>query len=145
MKIIIKNKKARFNYHIEEKYEAGIVLAGPEIKSVREGKISINEAYISIRNMEAFLINCRISPYDQSSFHNHDPLRERKLLLNKREIQKLFQKAEKKGYTIIPLAVYINDKNKAKIEIGLCIGKKLYDKRETEKKRQTEKEIREIK
>lgn len=141
MRIILKNKKARFNYHIEEKLEAGIVLAGSEIKSIRAGKINIGEAYITVKDQEVFLINCRISPYDQASIYNHDPLRDKKLLLNRREIQKLSKKIEKKGWTIIPLSVYINDKNIAKIEIGLCIGKKYHDKRESEKKKETEREI----
>lgn len=141
MKIILRNKKAHFNYHVEERLEAGIVLAGSEIKSVRAGKINISEAYITVRDKEAYLVNCRISPYDQASIFNHNPLRDKKLLLNRREIRRLAQKTEKKGYTIIPLCIYINDNNKAKVEIGLCIGKKAYDKRDAERKRETSIEI----
>ncbi len=141
MKIISRNKKAFFNYYIEEKIESGIVLAGSEIKSVRAGKVSISEAYAVIKEKEVFLLNCRISPYDPASVFNHNPLREKKLLLKKSEIRKLAQKIERKGYTLIPLSIYIDDRNKAKIELGLCIGKKNYDKRDTERKKEIIHEI----
>ncbi len=142
MKVILRNKKAHFNYQIEERIESGIVLVGSEIKSIRAGRININEAYAVIKHNEVFLVNCRINPYDPASLFNHNPLRQRKLLLKKREIRKLAQKVERKGYTLVPLSVYINDRNKAKIEIGLCLGKKTYDKRDAERKKQIDMEIR---
>lgn len=133
----IKNKKAYFNYFIEDEIEAGIVLVGTEIKSVRKGSIDISDAYIRIKNNEAYIINMFIDKYDSGSIFNHEPSRERKLLLHKKEIKKLFEKVKKDGLTIIPLKIYIKN-GKAKLLIGLARGKKLYDKRESIKKRDLE-------
>ncbi len=133
----IKNKKAYFNYFIEDEIEAGLVLVGTEIKSVRKGSIDISDSYIRIKNNEAYIINMFIEKYDSGSIFNHDPSRERKLLLHKKEIKKLLEKVKKEGYSIIPLKVYIKE-GKAKILIGVARGKKLYDKRETIKKRDLE-------
>ena len=133
----IKNKEAYFNYFIEDEIEAGLVLVGTEIKSVRKGSIDISDSYIRIKNNEAYIINMFIEKYDSGSIFNHDPSRERKLLLHKKEIKKLLEKVKKEGYSIIPLKVYIKE-GKAKILIGVARGKKLYDKRETIKKRDLE-------
>ncbi len=133
----IKNKKAYFNYFIEDEIEAGLVLVGTEIKSVRKGSIDISDSYIRIKNNEAYIINMFIEKYDSGSIFNHDTSRERKLLLHKKEIKKLLEKVKKEGYSIIPLKVYIKE-GKAKILIGVARGKKLYDKRETIKKRDLE-------
>ena len=126
----IKNKKAYHNYFIEEEYEAGIELLGTEIKSVRKGSIDISDAYVRIKDNEAYIINMFIEKYEGGSIFNHEPNRERKLLLHKREIKKIYEKVKKEGFTLIPLKVYIKNE-KAKILIGLCKGKKLYDKRES--------------
>lgn len=133
----IKNKKAYFNYFIEDEIEAGLVLVGTEIKSVRKGSIDISDSYIRIKNNEAYIINMFIEKYDSGSIFNHDPSRERKLLLHKKEIKKLLEKVKKEGYSIIPLKVYIKE-GKAKLLIGVARGKKLYDKRENIKKRDLE-------
>ncbi len=130
----IKNRKARFNYFIEKTYEAGIVLSGTEIKSIRKGSANFNDAYISINNGEAFIKNMYIAKYEEGNRFNHDERRDRKLLLHKNEIRKLQSEVETAGYTIVPLRLYFNG-NYAKIEIALAKGKKLYDKRETIKKR----------
>ncbi len=130
----IKNRKARFNYFIEKTYEAGIVLSGTEIKSIRKGSANFNDAYISINNGEAFIKNMYIAKYEEGNRFNHDERRDRKLLLHKNEIKKLQSEVETAGYTIVPLRLYFNG-NYAKVEIALAKGKKLYDKRETIKKR----------
>jgi len=127
-KLIANNKKAFHDYFIEDKYEAGIVLAGTEVKSLRMGKCSIKEAFIQIRGGEMFIQNMHISPYEKGNIFNRDPLRERKLLLHKREIAKLAGQVAQKGYTIVPLQVYLKE-GRVKVEIGLAKGKKLYDKR----------------
>ncbi len=135
----IKNKKAYFNYFIETEYEAGIVLKGTEIKSIRKGSANITDSYVRIKNNEAFIINMYIAKYEQGNQFNHDERRERKLLLNKKEILKLKSGVMQEGYNIIPLKLYIH-KGKAKILIGLAKGKKLYDKREVIKARDLERE-----
>ena len=134
MKIIASNKKAYHEYFIHDTYEAGLVLTGTEIKSIRASKANINDAYISIKNNEAFIIGMHISKYDMGNIFNHKETRDRKLLLHKKEILKLSQKIQLKGLTIIPLKLYI-DKGLAKLEIGVAEGKKLYDKREDLKKK----------
>lgn len=139
MKMEIKNKKAYHNYFIEEEYEAGIELLGTEIKSVRKGSIDMSDAYVRIKDNEAYIINMFIEKYEGGSIFNHEPNRERKLLLHKREIKKIYEKVKKEGFTLIPLKVYIKNE-KAKILIGLCKGKKLYDKRESIKIRDLERE-----
>lgn len=137
MKIVCKNRKARFNYSILEKEEAGIVLSGSEVKSIRKGSININDAYCKNKNSELYLTNSYIAPYEMGGYLNHEPLRERKLLLHKKQIDRLIGKITEKGLTLVPLSVYFNQKNIVKIEIGLVKGKRLYDKRETIKERES--------
>ncbi|MCM8829845.1 MAG: SsrA-binding protein SmpB [Candidatus Omnitrophica bacterium] len=136
----LENKKAYFNYEILEKLEAGIVLKGPEVKSLREGRGSIKEAFGRIENGGVFLHNFYITPYP-ASFEKPDPLRKKKLLLDKREIKRLSRKLEEKGLTLIPLAVYFNKRGLVKVEIALAKGKKLYDKREKIKGRDVQRDI----
>ena len=128
IKLIANNKKAYHDYFIEDKYEAGIVLAGTEVKSLRMGKCSIKESFLRIINEEVFIIGMHISPYEKGNIFNKDPLRVKKLLLHKVQIRKLQGKLSEKGYTLVPLQVYFS-KGKVKVEIGLAKGKKLYDKR----------------
>ncbi len=130
----IKNKKAYFNYFIKREIEAGIVLVGTEIKSVKKGSINITDSYIRIKNGEAYIINMFIEKYETASIFNHEETRERKLLLHKKEIKKLLEEVKQEGYTLVPLKVYLKN-GKAKILIGVARGKKLYDKREAIKKR----------
>lgn len=137
----IKNRKARFNYFIEKTYETGIVLTGTEIKSIRKGSANFNDAYISIRNDEAYVKNMYIAKYEEGNRFNHDERRDRKLLLHKSELKKLSAEIQNTGYTIVPVKLYFKG-NYAKVEIGLAKGKKLYDKRETIKKRDLERESR---
>lgn len=139
IKLVANNKKAYHDYFIEEKYETGIVLHGTEVKSLREGKCSIKEAFIRIENAEIFAYGMNISPYEKGNIFNKDPLRVKKLLLHKSEINKLLGKIKEKGYTLVPLSVYFKD-GRAKLEIGLARGKKLYDKREDIAKRDTKRE-----
>lgn len=129
VKIISQNKKAYHDYFVDEKYEAGIELFGTEVKSIREGRVNIKESYCDIKDGEVFVVGMHISPYEQGNIFNKDPLRPKKLLLHKREILKLFGQVSQKGYTLVPLQVYLSN-SRVKIEIGLCRGKKLYDKRE---------------
>lgn len=137
----IENRKAKFDYFIEDTYEAGIVLKGTEIKSIREGKCNLKDSYAIIRNNEVFLLNAHISSYDKGNLFNHEETRTRKLLLNKKEILKLRTKLDVEGYTLIPLKIYFK-KGLAKVLIGIAKGKKDYDKRESIKKRDIEREIR---
>lgn len=137
----IRNKKAYFNYYIEEEYEAGIALQGTEIKSVKKGAVNISDSYIRIKNGEAFVINMSIEKYDSGSIFNHEPTRERKLLLHKKEIKRILSSSQREGYAIIPLKVYLKN-SKAKLLIGVARGKKLYDKRDAIKKRDLERENR---
>ena len=139
--IEIKNKKALFEYYIEDTYEVGIVLTGTEIKSIRDGKANLNDSYARIKNNEAFLINMHISHYDKGNIFNHDETRERKLLLHKKEILKIRDKLELKGYTLVPIKLYFS-KNRAKILLGIGRGKKLFDKRESIKERDINREIK---
>tara|TARA_Y100000741_G_scaffold261293_1_gene201933 strand:+ start:628 stop:1098 length:471 start_codon:yes stop_codon:yes gene_type:complete len=134
LKIISLNRKASFNYFFESLLEAGIVLKGSEIKSVRGGKVNIADSYGIIKDGEVFLINSHIASYKQASYINHDPIQERKLLLNKKEINKVVGKIQREGFSLIPTKMYFK-KGKAKIEIAIAKGKKQYDKRETKKKR----------
>lgn len=142
MKIISTNKKAYFNYEILETYEAGISLVGSEVKSIREGRISLKESYAEIKDGEVFLVNCNISPYEPANRFNHEPRRERKLLLHRREIKRLIGKILEKGLTLVPTKVLINDKGKVKIEISLAKGKRAYQKKEIIKERDREREMR---
>ncbi len=141
MKLLSNNRKAYHEYFIEETFEAGIVLIGTEVKSVKEGKLSIKESYIEIRSGEAFIEGMNVTPYGYASVFNVDPVRSRKLLLNKREINRLYEKVKQAGYTIVPLKVYINDRGLVKMQIGLARGKKLYDKREASKQRDAIREM----
>ena len=135
----IKNRKANFEYFIEERYEAGIELKGTEIKSLRKGSCDIKDSFIIIKNQEAFLLNTYIAKYEEGNIFNHEERRTRKLLLHKKEIKKLLEASSKDGYSLIPLSIYLK-KGQAKVEVGVCKGKKLYDKRETIKKRDLERE-----
>src|SRR6202022_3201115 len=135
IKIVAENRKARFNYAIEDTIEAGISLTGTKVKSIRNGKTTIAESYADSKNGEIWLINANIPEYLQANRFNHEPKRPRKLLLKSREIAKLAQGTERQGMTIVPLKIYFNEKGRAKIEIALARGKQLHDKRETEKKR----------
>jgi len=145
IKIIAKNKQAFFNYTVDESFESGIVLEGTEVKSVKLGKFSFTDSYARIRNSELWLIGLHISPYDFGNIHNHEPLRDRKLLIHKQEIKRLQRKVDEKGFTLVPLKFYLK-KGLVKVEIGICKGKKLYDKRESIKqkdlKREADREIR---
>ncbi len=145
MKLVANNKKAYHDYFVDEKIEAGLVLHGTEVKSLRMGKCSIKESFIRIENGEMFVYGMHISPYEKGNIFNKDPLRVKKLLLHKSEINKLTGKIKEKGFTIVPLQVYFKD-GKAKMEIGLCRGKKLYDKRQDiakkDMKREAEKEFK---
>lgn len=139
-KTVATNRKARFEYFILETYEAGLSLQGTEIKSIRAGQVSIAEAYVQIKNgREAWLVNCHVSPYEPASRFNHNPLRERRLLLNKKEIRELWDQVRMKGLTIVPLRIYFSH-GYAKIEIGVARGKKNYDKRQDIAKRDFERE-----
>ena len=129
IKIISQNKKAYHDYFVEERYEAGIELFGTEVKSIRAGRVNIKESYCDIKDGEVFVVGMHISPYEQGNIFNKDPLRPKKLLLHKREILKLFGLVSQKGYTLVPLQIYLKN-SRVKIEIGLCRGKKLYDKRD---------------
>lgn len=135
----IKNRKANFEYFIEERYEAGIELKGTEIKSIRKGSCDIKDSFIIIKNQEAFILNTYIAKYEEGNIFNHEERRTRKLLLHKKEIKKLLEASSRDGYSLIPLSIYIK-KGKAKVEVGVCKGKKLYDKRENIKKRDLERE-----
>src|SRR5690349_4192023 len=138
----IKNRSAYYEYFIDDKYTAGIMLTGTEVKSLRAGKASFNDSYCIFHNGELWIRSFHIAEYTFGTVNNHEPLRERKLLLSKRELKKLESKIKEKGYTIIPLRLFFNEKNLAKLEIGLGKGKKLHDKRETIKQRDTEREIK---
>ncbi len=137
----IKNKKAYFEYHILEKYTAGLKLLGTEIKSIREGKANINDAFCAFLDGNLYVRNMHIAEYSHGSFYNHEAKRERVLLLNKKELKKLKTKIEEKGFTIVPLSLFISDRGFAKLEIGLAQGKKVFDKRETMKERDSKIEM----
>lgn len=138
----LNNKKAFHDYYFENTYTAGIVLAGTEIKSLRTGKASFNDSYCQFHKGELFVKSLHISEYAYGTYTNHQPMQERKLLLTKRELKKLEGKIKEKGYSIIPLKIFINEKGLAKLEIGLGKGKKNYDKRETIKQRDTERDVK---
>ncbi len=140
MKIVTQNRKAFHDYSIEETIEAGIVLTGTEVKSLREGKANLKDSYVLIKDAEVLLLNCHISPYTHGNIMNHDPLRTRKLLLHKKEIARIQGKALQKGYSLIPLKIYFKGPV-AKVEVGLARGKKQYEKRESIKKREADREI----
>src|SRR4051812_4361905 len=134
------NRQAYFDYFIEDKYDAGIILTGTEVKSLRAGRASFNDSYCIINNSEMYIKSLHIAEYSHGSASNHDPTRERKLLLQKKEIRKIEAKIKEKGVTVVPLRIFFSDKGLAKVEIGLAKGKKLYDKRETIRQRDTQRE-----
>jgi SsrA-binding protein len=138
----IKNRSAYHEYFIDTKYEAGMVLLGTEVKSIRTGKVSFNDSYCLIHKGEIWIKSLHIAEYSHGNLNNHDPVRDRKLLLQKREISKIESKLKEKGYTLIPLRMFINEKNLVKIEIGLARGKKLHDKRESIKQKDVDREIK---
>lgn len=140
IKIIAENRRARAEYAIEETYEAGLVLTGSEVKSLRAGRASLKESYGDIHNGEAWLVDCHISPYDQASINNHEPTRRRKLLLHKEEIGRLLGKTQERGLTLVPIKLYFS-KGRAKVELGLGRGKKLYDRRQDMKERDAMRDI----
>ncbi|HEY4553133.1 MAG TPA: SsrA-binding protein SmpB [Bacillaceae bacterium] len=139
-KTVAQNKKAYHDYFVEETYEAGIVLQGTEIKSIRAGKINLKDSFARIQQGELFLHNCHISPYEQGNRYNHDPLRTRKLLLHRKEINKLIGESKEQGYSIVPLKMYLKN-GYAKVLIGLAKGKKKYDKREDLKQKEAKRDI----
>jgi SsrA-binding protein len=139
--VVATNRKAFHDYAIEEKMEAGLVLRGTEVKSLREGKVNLRDSYASVNHEEVILHNCHITPYSHGNIMNHDPLRPRKLLLHRKEISKLLGKTQQKGLTLVPLRIYFNPRGKAKIEIALAKGKKQYDRRETIKSREAGREV----
>ena len=141
IKIIADNRKASFDYFLEDRYEAGLVLTGTEIKSLRKGSCNIRDSYIVVRNGEAYILNMHISKYDEGNIFNHDPLRTRKLLLHKKEINKLIGTVKVQGLTLIPTKVYLV-RGRAKVEFAVAKGKKNYDKREDERKTSIQKEMR---
>ncbi len=140
-KLFATNKKAFHDYFILDKLEAGIVLVGTEVKSIREARINLKDSYAMIKQGEAFLLNCHISPYSHGNRQNHDPTRTRKLLLHEKEIRKLIGKTQEKGLTLVPLRVYLR-RGKIKVELGVARGKKLHDKRETERRKEMDQEAR---
>jgi SsrA-binding protein len=142
MKTVAVNKSVPHDYVILETFEAGLSLLGSEVKSVRDGRVSLKESYAEVRNGEVFLVKCHISPYEAANIFNHDPLRERKLLLHRREIKRLTGKTQERGLTLIPAKVLINDRGRIKLELALVRGKRQYEKREALKKRDTDREIR---
>lgn len=141
MRLVAKNKKAFFNYEILESYEAGISLLGSEVKSIREGRISLKESYAEVREGEVFLLSCHISPYGPANRLNHNPLRERKLLLHRRQIKRLVGKIKERGYTLVPTKVLINERGKVKVEIGLAKGKRIHQKRDAIRERDRDREM----
>jgi SsrA-binding protein len=138
------NRKARFEYYVLETIEAGVVLSGTEIKSVRAGKVSLQDGFVLVRDGEAYLMNVHIAHYEQGNRNNHLEVRPRKLLLHKQEIRKLHAQATQKNWTIVPLRIYINEKGRAKVEIALVRGKQLHDKRDSIAKRENERELRRV-
>ena len=140
MKVVCQNRKAFHDYSIEDTLEAGIALSGTEVKSLREGKANLKDSYVLVKGGEVFLLNCHISPYSHGNIMNHDPVRTRKLLLHRKEIDRMSGKAAAKGYTLIPLKIYFKA-SFAKVEIGLAKGKRLFEKRDTIKEREAKREI----
>jgi len=144
VKVISENRKARFNYEILEKFEAGIMLMGSEVKSLREGKGNLSDSYAIVSKGEIWLVNSHIAKYPPANLFNHEEKRERKLLMHRREIEKLMGKIQEKGLTLVPLRLYFKE-GKVKVSLGLGKGKKVYDKRETKKRREADRELRRIK
>ena len=141
IRVVATNKKARHDYFIEDTYEAGLVLKGSEVKSLRAGRVNLKDSYARVRQGEVFIFNMHISPYAHATYDRPDPLRLRKLLLKKREIKKMVGLVSEKGFALIPLKIYFNEKGRAKVELGVCKGKKLYDKRATLKKKDAQRDL----
>ena len=139
-KIVAQNKKAYHDYFVDEKYEAGIELFGTEVKSIRAGTVNLKDSYCTVRNGELFALGIHISPYEKGNIFNREPLREKRLLMHKKEILKLFNLVGQKGYTLVPLSLYFSG-SRVKVEVGLCRGKKLYDKRDALAEKQANREI----
>jgi SsrA-binding protein len=142
MKTVAVNKTVSHDYLVLETFEAGMALVGSEVKSVRAGRVSLKESYAEVRDGEVFLVKCHISPYEAANIFNHDPLRERKLLLHRREIRRLAGKVQERGLTLVPTKVFLGDRGKVKLELALARGKREHEKREAIKKRDTDREIR---
>lgn len=140
VKVVATNRKARHDYLIEDTFEAGIVLTGSEIKSIRAGQVNLRDGYAALRDGELWLLNAHIAPYHQASYENHEPRRERKLLMHRREINRLTGKLQEKGLTLVPLQLYLKN-SRAKVELGLARGKKLYDKRQSMRERDDQRQI----
>ena len=140
IKVIAQNKKARHEYFIIEKFEAGIELFGTEVKSIRAGAVNLKESYCSFKSGELYVLGMHVSPYEKGNIFNREPLRERKLLMHRRELNKLFGLVSQKGLTLVPLSLYFSGKN-VKVEVGLCRGKKLYDKRDVAAEKQASREM----
>ena len=140
-KVVATNRKAFHDYHIEDRLEAGIILRGTEVKSLREGLVNLRDSYASVNHGEVFLHNCHINPYSHGNILNHEPLRTRKLLLHQKEITQLIGKTQQKGLTLIPLRIYFTPRGHAKVELALAKGKKQYDRRETIKEREAGREV----
>jgi len=140
VKTVATNRKARHDYHIDDTFEAGMVLTGTEIKSVRAGHVTLRDSYATVKEGELWLLNVHIAPYDQGTYANHEPRRPRKLLMHRREINRITGKLQEKGFTLIPLRLYLKN-NLAKVELGLARGKKQYDKRDALRQRETRREI----
>ena len=139
-RVIAQNKKAYHEYFVDEKYEAGISLFGTEVKSIRAGAVNLKDSYCSFKNGELYVLGMHVSPYEKGNIFNREPLRERKLLMHRRELNKLFGLVAQKGFTLVPLSLYFSGKN-VKVEVGLCRGKKLYDKRDTAAKAEAAREV----
>lgn len=143
-KVVATNRKAYHDYFIEEKLEAGVMLRGTEVKSLRDGRVNLQDSYASVDDGEVFLHHCHISPYSHGNIMNHDPLRVRKLLLHRKEINKLIGKTQQKGLTLIPLRIYFSKRGQAKVELALAKGKKQYDRRESIKAREAGREVERV-
>lgn len=140
VKTVATNRKARHDYHIDDTFEAGMVLTGTEIKSIRAGRVNLRDSYATVKDGELWLLNAHIAPYDQGTYANHEPRRPRKLLMHRREINRITGKLQEKGFTLVPLRLYLKN-NLAKVELGLARGKKQYDKRAALRQRETRREI----
>lgn len=140
-KVLAVNRQAGFNYHLSDRLEAGLVLTGTEVKSIREGRVNLRDSYANLKDGEVWLLNCHISPYSHGNIYNHDPLRSRKMLLHKEEIRRLIGKVRERGFTLVPTRLYMK-KGRIKVEVALAKGKRQYDKRETERRREADREAR---
>lgn len=140
-KVLSMNRQAGHNYFLEDRYEAGMVLTGTEVKSARKGRVNLRDSYANVKDNEVWLYNCHINPYSHGNIYNHDPLRTRKLLLHKEEIRRLIGKVRERGYTLVPTRMYLKN-GRIKLEVALAKGKREYDKRETERRREADKEVR---